>query len=143
METKPMASNESVARYIAMKLDPDLPGEALEENVSLMAKWLSEAGFQGNESVAAELRKRARDITVDYDLHCEAIDDPDPDWLTERIVAEFSMPESLVKQLDTGRVREITAEMVQHATGKFGADLPWCRSVADRLNVALAVRSKP
>jgi hypothetical protein len=32
----------------------------------------------------------------------------------------------------------VTPEMVKGAIGKFGADLPWCRTVAERLNVRLA-----
>lgn len=29
----------------------------------------------------------ARELTVLYDLHCEAIDDPDPEWLEGEIAA--------------------------------------------------------
>lgn len=31
----------------------------------------------------------------------------------------------------------VTPEIVQRAVGKFGADLPWCSSVAQRINEAL------
>jgi len=37
----------------------------------------------------------------------------------------------------------VTPEMVQVATGKFGADLPWCKSVANKLNDALAAAAQP
>jgi hypothetical protein len=33
--------------------------------------------------------ERARDLTVLYDLRCERIDDPDPDWLAEEMAKEF------------------------------------------------------
>lgn len=29
--------------------------------------------------------KAALELTVTYDLHCEQIDDPDPDWLAEEM----------------------------------------------------------
>ena len=29
----------------------------------------------------------ARELAVNYDLHCEAIDDPDPEWLIAEVAA--------------------------------------------------------
>ena len=34
----------------------------------------------------------------------------------------------------------ITAEMVERAVGKFGADIPWCKAVAEKLNAELSVQ---
>jgi hypothetical protein len=41
-----------------------------------------------NEQPPADwAKKEARELVVEYDLHCEAIDDPDPEWLEEHITA--------------------------------------------------------
>jgi hypothetical protein len=135
---------KSAAAPAQDSLQPDTDvGQSSEE---LAKQWPGDSGRRETPArEAVDLMTLARDIVVTYDLHCEQIDDPDPDWLAEEILSRFAARDTALRQ----NIEALQAKWRNHVGEHTATDDVWTgfdnglMACADELDTVLALLPKP